>query len=365
MKTDQLPFSCTHSPNLPELLSALNCTLAISTYQAGKVILLSAKDNRLIQLPRTFVKPMGIAADQNRMAIATQTEVVVFNNAKRMAANYPQQPNTYDSLYLPRASYYTGEVDIHDLHWADQTLWAVNTRFSCLATLDHQYSFTPRWKPFFINKVTPDDQCHLNGVAFEGDQPRYVTALGKTNTPGGWREGKANSGVVIDVSSNSIVADGLQMPHSPRLYNNNLYILQSASGELSRVDLATGKTDTIVALNGFVRGMDKLGDYLFIGLSKLREKSTSFNDLPIAKKSVFCGVIILHLPTTQIAGYIKYENSVEEIYDVRVLPGMKRPGILSHQKLEARLALTTPDEDYWAVLKDDKTNDERRADTTP
>ncbi|MFZ6010122.1 MAG: TIGR03032 family protein, partial [Bacteroidota bacterium] len=236
------PFTCAHSPDLPALLQQLNCTLAISTYQAGKVILISASNNRLVQLPRTFKKPMGIAADQQRMAIATQNEVLIFNNARRMAAHYPNQPNTYDALYLPRATYFTGEVDIHDLHWEGDTLWAINTRFSCLATVDHEYSFKPQWKPFFIEKLTPDDHCHLNGVAFDNGRPRFVTALGKTDTAEGWRENKATGGIVIDVARNSVIADGLHMPHSPRIFDGKLYILQSASGELSQVDIATGKT---------------------------------------------------------------------------------------------------------------------------
>ncbi|MFZ6014063.1 MAG: DUF4915 domain-containing protein, partial [Bacteroidota bacterium] len=115
---------------------------------------------------------------------------------------------------------------------------------------------------------------------------------------------------------------------------------------------------------GFVRGMDKLGDYLFIGLSQLRKTSAAFHDLPIAAKSIFCGVVILHLPTAKIAGHVKYENNVEEIYDVRVMPGLRRPGLLSPEKLEHRLALTTPHEDYWAVLKKEP-DDERRNDPNP
>jgi hypothetical protein len=38
------PFSCTYSPQIPELLQKLNCSLAITTYQAGKVIFISPKD---------------------------------------------------------------------------------------------------------------------------------------------------------------------------------------------------------------------------------------------------------------------------------------------------------------------------------
>lgn len=347
-------FTCTHSPNLPELLSRLGCSMALSTYQAGKVVFISAvDDNRLIQLPRTFQKPMGIAADNTRLAIASLTEVIVFNNANRMAANYPRQPGKYDALYLPRATYYTGEVDIHDLHWSKDKLLAVNTRFSCLAYIDHRFSFTPVWKPFFISKISPLDQCHLNGVAFQDDKPTFVTALGKTDSPQGWRKNRENGGVVMEVSTNSIVAEGLSMPHSPRIYNKNLYVLESASGNLVCIDPSSGKKDIVLQLNGFARGMDKVGDYLFIGLSHLRQNSGPFQDLPIASKSVFCGIAVVHLPSARVVAHLKYEDSVEEIYDVRIMHGMKRPGLVSAQKGEHRLALTTPDQDYWAIIKEE------------
>jgi uncharacterized protein (TIGR03032 family) len=358
MNLEAQPFACTHSANLPAILHSLHCTIAISTYQAGKVILLSAVDpHKLIQLPRSFSKPMGIAIDHNRLALATQNEVVIFNNAHRMASNYPNQPNTYDALFLPRSTYFTGEIDVHDLHWTTDRLWAVNTRFSCLAFIDHNHSFSPQWKPYFINQLKPDDQCHLNGVAFEGDVPKYITALGQTNTSGGWRANKANGGIVMDVQQNNIIAEGLGMPHSPRLFDGQLYILESASGNLSKIDPSNGEKEVIISLDGFVRGMDKIGDYLFIGLSKLREKSKSFSDLPIARKSVFCGLVVLHLPTAKIIGHLKYENSVEEIYDVRIFPGMRRPNLLSHQKKEHHMALTTPETDYWAIVNDQPSHD--------
>src|SRR5688572_12573310 len=139
MATELPPFTCSFSPNIPELLMRLNCSIAISTYQAGKVIFISAKDSQqLIQLPRSFKKPMGIALRENKMAIATREEVVVLQNVPAAAEHYPKQPNKYDALFMPRAVYYTGELDIHDLHWTSRGLLAVNTRFSCLALIDNQ-----------------------------------------------------------------------------------------------------------------------------------------------------------------------------------------------------------------------------------
>lgn len=345
------PFSCTYSPNIPELLQQLNCSLAISTYQAGKVIFISPKDrDHLIQLPRQFTKPMGMALQKNKLAVATMNEVIVLSSNAALAQAYPKQPNVYDGLFLPRSVYYTGELDIHDLHWTSDGLVAVNTRFSCLSYINDDFNFTPFWKPDFITDLTPDDNCHLNGLALEGDRPRYVTVLGKTNSRQGWRATKGTGGCLIDIATNEILAENLPMPHSPRIYNNKVYVLLSATGELAEVDIQNKNYKVLKRLDGFVRGLDRIGDYIFIGLSKLRQTSTAFADLPIAKRSIFCGIVAMHLPTASIAGYIKYENSVEEIYDVKVLPGLLRPGILNLEKPEFRMALSTPTKTFWAQL---------------
>lgn len=204
------PFTCNHSSNLPELLQQLNITLAITTYQAGKVIFISAtSQDNLIQLPRTFNKAMGIAFHSGKMAIAAQDEVIVLANSPELAITYPPHPGTYDALFLPRATYYTGHVDLHDLDWAGKELWAVNTKFSCLSRIDENYSFTPVWKPFFISDLVPEDRCHLNGMAMEEGIPRYVTALGQTDHQEGWRPGKSNGGIIMDVEKNEIMASGL------------------------------------------------------------------------------------------------------------------------------------------------------------
>lgn len=355
MGKDLAPFSCTYSPNFPELLQQLNCSLAISTYQAGKVIFISPKDrDHLIQLPRQFSKPMGIAIQGNKMAIATTNEVTILASHAELAGTYPKQPNTYDSLFIPRSSHYTGELDIHDLHWTSKGLLAVNTRFSCLAYIDDNHSFTPFWKPNFISQLNGDDSCHLNGVAMDGDTPKFATILAKTSAPGAWRENKAKGGCLIDIASNEILVEGLGMPHSPRIYDGKVYILLSASGDLAEVDIVNRNYKVIKGFDGFVRGFDRVGDYVFIGLSKLRQTSKAFADLPIAQRSVFCGIVAMHLPTASITGYIKYENSVEEIYDVKVLPGMMRPGILNLEKPEFRMAISTPAKTFWAKPADEK-----------
>lgn len=353
MKQPVPPFACTYSPNIPELLWDLECTLAITTYQAGKLVFLSATSpNDLVQLPRTFNKPMGVAIAGNKLAVASKDEVTVFADSPEHAPTYPDSPNTYDHLYIPRSIYFSGDIDTHDLIWGKLGLMAVNTRFSCLSLIDDDFNFKPFWKPPFISDLLPEDRCHLNGLVLQDEVPKYVSALGDTNTPQGWRERKKDGGILMDVPSGEIICRNLAMPHSPRIYNDKLYTLLSATGQLICIDPQTGKYDVVNQFDGFVRGLARCGDYLFVGLSKLREKSSTFADLPIAKKSLHAGVIVIYLPMGSMVGQIRYESSVEEIYDVQVIPA-RRPGLMNLAKETHRRAIATPDSTFWAVTEEE------------
>lgn len=344
------PFSLSYSPSIPELLLQLRCTLAISTYQAGKVVFIGPKNKEnLVQLPRTFHKPMGIALDGDKMAVATKEEVIVLRNSPQLASHYPKNPGTYDAFYMPRMTYYTGAVDIHDLDFGHDGLYAVNTSFSCIIKIDGEYSFTPVWKPPFISALASEDRCHLNGMALVDGKPRYVTAFGTGDTPQSWRPTVTESGILMDVETNEIVASGLKMPHSPRMINGKMYMLFSATGELVQVDLETGKYQVVHKLKGFVRGLAHHGDYVFIGLNRLRKNSSTFAHLPVSDMSDYAGIAIVHLPTGAYVGEIRYQSSVDEIYDVQVIPNSIRPGILNTIRPEHKLGLHLPDATYWAA----------------
>lgn len=348
MDATKPPFSCTYTPAIAELLAQLNCSLALSTYQAGKVVLVSSDGEQLTQLPRTFDTPMGMVYHAPHLAVACKHEVTRLVNDPRLGWAYPRKPQHYDAFFVPRCSHYCGQLNIHDIAFTPGGgIVGVNTLFSCLFELDAQHSFRPSWKPSFVSGLAPEDRCHLNGMAMLDGQPKYVTALGTTDTPGGWRAEKNTGGVLVDVASGEILLSGLAMPHSPRIYDGALYLLLSATGELVKADLARGTCDVITRIPAFLRGISRHGDYLFIGCSMLR-KTHTFGDLPLASNtSVFCGVAVVHLPTGAYVGELRYINSCEEIYDVQVLPHIRRPGILGTESPFYKEALSLPDTTYW------------------
>lgn len=231
--------------------------------------------------------------------------------------------------------------------WGRKGLWAVNTRFSCLCLINDCFSFEPHWHPPFISDLTPDDRCHLNGLAMHQDEPYFVSALGKTDREKGWRDQILSGGIIMHVPTGEILTDKLPMPHSPRLYDGNLFVLFSATGELACLDIQTGKHEIVSRLPGFTKGMARQGDYLFIGLSRIRENASTFRNLPVASKALFSGIAVIHLPSGKTEGLIRYENSVEEIYDIQILPDIRRPGLLNAARPEHRLALVTPTDSFW------------------
>jgi uncharacterized protein (TIGR03032 family) len=203
----------------------------------------------------------------------------------------------------------------------------VNTRFSCLATLDEQHSFVPRWRPPFVTRLAAEDRCHLNGLAVVDGDVRYVTALGVSDDANGWREHKSDGGVVLDVSSGAVVAAGLSMPHSPRWYGGRLFVLESGIGSLGVVDLERGAVDTLIQLPGFTRGLAFAGKYAVVGLSQVREQI--FRDIPLTAGNPdrLCGVWVVDLERAEVAAFLRFEGSVQEIFDVQVLPGATWPEV--------------------------------------
>jgi uncharacterized protein (TIGR03032 family) len=323
--TREVRHEYTHS--LPPLLSQLGVSLLVSTYQAGKVAAVGVAAGELTLSYHNFERAMGLAIKPGGIAVAARAQVWHLLAAPDLAARV-EPAGRHDACFLTRSSHFTGEVQAHELAWAGDELWLVNTAFSCLCTLDGHHSFVPRWRPPFITALAAEDRCHLNGLAMADGHPKYVTALAETDTPQGWRPDKARSGVLIDVPSGQTVARGFAMPHSPRVHAGRVWVLHSGAGQLVLVDPMSGKADTVAELPGYTRGLAMHDRYAFVGLSRIRETST-FGGMPIAARrpELKCGVGVVDLTTGRLTAHLEFVTGVEEIFDVQVLPGARCPAL--------------------------------------
>jgi uncharacterized protein (TIGR03032 family) len=343
-------FRYSQSDSFVALLHQLGASLLVSTYQANKLLAVRASGQGLSTLVRTFDKPMGLAVDGPRLAIGTRKEVWLLRSAPDIAPQI-EPAGQHDACFLPRSSHITGDIGIHEIAWAaphpqplshegrgEKELWMVSTRFSCLATLSPDYSFVPRWRPPFISALAAEDRCHLNGLAMgPGERgtsvPRYVTALGTTDTRDGWRADKPQGGCMMDVASGEFVTRGLSMPHSPRWHDGQLWVLESGTGSVARVDLASGRRETIATLPGFTRGLALAGPYAFVGLSKIRATS-AMDGVPLAERrdQLQCGIAVIDLRSGQTVAFLEFQTAVEEIFDVQLLAAARFPEVVGFQK---------------------------------
>lgn len=324
-------------------LASQNISLAFSTYQTGKLFLIGlAQSGKLSVFERTFERCMGLWASADRLYTSSLYQLWRFENALEPG----QLQNGFDRFYVPQVGYTTGDLDIHDIAVdSDNKVIFVNTLFSCLATVSESHSFIPLWQPPFISRLAAEDRCHMNGLAMDNGQPRYVTAVSQSDVADGWRDRRRNGGCVIDVASKEIVLSGLSMPHSPRMYQDKLWLLNSGTGYFGSVDIDSGTFTPITFCPGYLRGLAFVGDYAIVGLSKMRgNKTFSGLDLDdnLAAKDVEarCGLQIIDLRNGDIVHWLRISGMVEELYDVAVLPGVRQPMALGFKSDEIRRTIT-------------------------
>jgi len=338
----EVVFGSTHTATFPRALEQLGASLLVTTYQTGHLIAFRVADGGLNTHFRKFASPMGLALNRGQLALGTKAQVHIFENQPAMIPRL-DPPDRHDACFMPRHTHTTGDIRVHDLGYVGDELWLVNTRFSCLATLDDRHSFVPVWRPTFISAYAPEDRCHLNGLCVVDDEAKYVTALGETDEPNGWREHKLDGGILIDVPSGEIVSRGMCFPHSPRWHDGRLWLLESGRGVLVTIDPATGDRTDVGAVPGFARGLSFIGPYAFIGLSQVREHV--FDGLPLTGDGVDrnCGVWVMDTRNGEVVAWARFSGGVHEIYEVVALPGLRYPEIVEPGADLADSAFVLPD----------------------
>ncbi len=318
----------TVSRGLADWLRRHRVSLAGTTYQTGQLFLIGVLPDGTISLnQQSFTRAMGVHYQPGRLYLGSLFQVWRLENMLRIGelAN-----DGFDAVFVPRNGQTTGDVDIHELGVdASGRVIFVNTRFSCLCTLDTTHSFKPIWKPPFISKLAAEDRCHLNGLAMDQGAPRYVTAVSRSDVVNGWRERRQEGGVLIEIESGRIVTDQLSMPHSPRVDDNAIWALDSGRGEVIRIDPGSGGRETLAFCPGFLRGLALHEGYAVVTLSKPR--NGDFKGLPLdaamASRDAepWCGIQIVDLANGDIVEWLRFDGAITEMFDVAVLPGLGCP----------------------------------------
>jgi len=354
--------SLTSDRELIPWLQQQQISLAFTTYQTNWLAFLGVnpETGTISAFQRQFNRAMGLYCTPDRLYLSSKYQLWQLDNVLQPGQFY----QGYDKLFIPRIAYTTGDIDVHDVAVTEtgQPIF-ISTLLNCLATTSDRHSCQPLWKPPFISKIINEDRCHLNGLAMMDGQPRYVTACSRSDVVDGWRDRRRDGGVAIDIASNEIILTGLSMPHSPRVYQGKLWLLNSGAGEFGYVDLELGKFEPITFCPGYARGLAFWGDYAIVGLSKPRSGDGTFSGLLLDDRlkekdaDARCGLLIIDLNTGTVVHWFRIEGTITELYDVGVLPGMQRPMCLGFQTQEIEQLITLEPLSEINLINGDKKGD--------
>jgi uncharacterized protein (TIGR03032 family) len=333
----------TGSRQFTSWLAEQRASLAFTTYQAGKLFLIGMReDGRLSVFERTFNRCMGLWGDAQTLYMSTLYQLWRLENALEAG----EMHDGHDRLYVPRLAWTIGDVDAHDVAVdGEGRVVFVNTLFSCLATVSERYSFVPLWHPPFITRLAAEDRCHLNGLALQDGAPAYVTAVARSDAHEAWRDHRHDGGVVIDVRSGETVLEGLSMPHSPRVHQGKLWLLDSGNANFGYVDVQRGRFEPVAFCSGYARGLAFAGNFAIVGISKPRENKT-FKGLALDERlrekniEARCQLQVIDLARGDVVHSLRIEGVVAELYDVVVLPGVRRPMALGFKTDEIRRVIS-------------------------
>ena len=335
--------SITVSRGLSAWMASHKLSLAFTSYQTGQLFLVGNHPNGTISFnQQNFQRAMGLCWMPGRLYLGSLFQLWRLENMLRPGEIGNQ---AFDAVLVPRNAQTTGDVDIHEVGIdRDGHVIFVNTKYSCLCTLDLTHSFKPIWKPSFISKLAPEDRCHLNGLAMDKGQPRYVTAVSRSDVLTGWRDRRHEGGVLIEVETDRIVTDKLSMPHSPRIVGDDLYVLDSGRGRIVRIDPTTGAKTDIAFCPGFLRGLSIHDGHAIVTVSKPR--NGTFNGLLLDGEmknrdaDPWCGIMIVNLASGDIVEWIKLDGHITELFDVAAMPGVRCPMALGPATTEIHNSIT-------------------------
>lgn len=338
-------FSVKYCERFAPLLKAMNASLLLSSYSANSLVVLSSSDGVEIQVTSVFVpRLLGIAlnAKQDELTLAAYGQLLQYRRVENPSAHKAlnEVAKNSDTIFVPSSSVVTGFLNTHDMVYTADNLLFVNSSFSCIAAVRAGKSFAPIWQPPFISELKPEDRCHLNGMALENGQPAFISSFTTSDKPNSWRSKNSFTGIIMRVMDNQIVADGLSLPHTPRLHQGKLYFCESGAGKLWCIDNPYADNREEMRLTcvgeypGFTRGLKCLGDLALLGLSRLRpakDGSERNTDMPLLNKldDIASGVLAIDLRSGEVVAQLQFSDDVAQIYDLELLADSVNPHIFA------------------------------------
>ncbi|WP_448208419.1 DUF4915 domain-containing protein [Azospirillum sp. sgz302134] len=122
-------------------------------------------------------------------------------------------------------------------------------------------------------------------------------------------------GAVWSVDEDVEICGGIRIPHSVFSVDDRLIVLESGTGRV--LDVTTGTAEEVARVDGFVRGVCRLGHELVVGTSAFRRISRSSDRVRVGYKPSRCALHRIDLETGAVTS-VSHRPLGCEIYDLLV-----------------------------------------------
>ena len=318
-------FSC--SRFFTNWLNENKCNILISSFSTDHVLTLSTnQDSAPFMYYTNIPRAMGMSQYEDTLLISSHGNLITYYDIGKMG---DIDHGTFDKNYIPLTTLHKPDIDIHDVVMTkDKKIYYISSLYSCICTPNYfNKTFNIYWKPKWISKMAAEDRCHLNGLCCIDGEPRFVTSICMNDTTRSWSDDKkVKKGIVYDIISDEIYCKDLSFPHSPRWYNNMLWVLESGSGYFGFIE--NNKFERKVFIPGFLRGLIFHNNYAIVNTSIDRHtknfKEYELGDILETKKlKEKCGIWIIDINTFDIVHSLIFTGDVKELYDIAIVPNCK------------------------------------------
>lgn len=332
MSNPQIDLQFDYSRYLPNWLNENKCNIAISSYNSHFIftIGLDDKDQPFLYC-KSAPRAMGICYKNNELIASSLGNITTYTNRGELKDNVY---GIFDKNFVPNTTIHRQDVDIHDICKTDDgEIYYISAMFSCICkpSKDNK-TFEVYWKPPWISKLAAEDRCHLNGLCCIDGKPRFVSSICQGDIVKTWQEkSRVKQGIIYDLENEEIYCEGLSHPHSPRWYNNKLWLLNSGTGYFGHVE--DKKFVEKVFIPGFIRGLAFHNNFAVVTTS-LDRHNKDFEEYELGdnleKKGTKgkCGIWIINMESFDIIHNFEFKGDVRELYDTVIIPECRRVRVM-------------------------------------
>lgn len=314
---------CTEG-NFPELLEKLKITLFVTREYEHLVLALNVKNKKIRQSFLHLPHPNGIVVNHktNKVYVASTrspNNIVELSVVSKLMerAGYPKGRRKENFLSISRIKYYGGAYYFHDLALINGKLYANSVGRNGVIEIDFNSSTSEEtvWSPLPA-KFQTANHLQLNSIAAGKTlADSYFTA--SAEKPHQYKPGDINfpvdkKGVIFHGRTKKVIARNLTRPHSSKLHQGKLWVLNSGYGEFGFID--KGAFKPMFKFPGWTRGLVFFDNIAFVGVSKIIPKFKIYAP-GLQTDNQVCAVYAIDIKAKKIIGHISWEMG-NQVYGI-------------------------------------------------